>query len=449
MTAVPNWDLEGPGGSDAELARASAAGDRRAFARIYDRYADRLHDYCVGMLRDRDGAADCVQDVFCVAATRLPQLRDADKLRPWLYSIARNEALRRIRERRREEPSDELPDAASGEPGPEMLAARTELADLIADAAGGLSDRDRTVLELAFRHGLDGPELADVLGVSASNANTLVHRLRGTIERSLGALLVARRVRNSGGCPELAAILDGWNGQFNVLMRKRISRHIESCETCDEERRRLVSPVALLGTTPVFIPAPKWLRDRTLTEVELTSASEAIDAGSQGSRGNRNRSRNSLLPATALAATLIAALGLTLVWLNQKDVSIAPADVSETLPATSAPPPPSSIAPPSPPPNVESSLPVVTTPPARQTSPAPAPTPLITTPPPPVSEPPPPEVTPEVPPVPPDPPPWPQWPQWPLPEWPDPEPPGGGDVTGPGDLVGPTPDPPCSAIRCP
>ena len=46
MTAVPNWDIVGPSGTDAELALASAAGDRDAFAGIYDRYADRLHDFC-------------------------------------------------------------------------------------------------------------------------------------------------------------------------------------------------------------------------------------------------------------------------------------------------------------------------------------------------------------------------------------------------------------------
>ena len=93
--------------------------------------------------------------------------------------------------------SDQLPDEESHEPGPDTLAARTELADLIAEAAGGLSDRDRSVLELAYRHGLDGPELADALGVSQTNANTMVHRLRETIERSLGALLVSRRARNN------------------------------------------------------------------------------------------------------------------------------------------------------------------------------------------------------------------------------------------------------------
>jgi RNA polymerase sigma factor (sigma-70 family) len=450
MTAASNWDIVGPSGSDAELARASAAGDRTAFADIYDRYADRLHDYCVGMLADRDGAADCVQDVFCIAATRLPQLRDPDKLRPRLYSIARNEALRRIRERRREAPSEELPDTASGEPGPETLAARTELADLIAEAAGGLSDRDRSVLELAFRHGLDGPDLAEALGVSASNANTIVHRLRGTIERSLGALLVSRRVRNSGGCAELSAILDSWDRHFNVLMRKRISRHIESCQTCDEERRRLVSPVALLGAAPAFIPAPAWLRERTLSEVQLTSAPSPIDdGGADAGRGTRN----SLLPVTAFVVALLAALGLTFVWINlQKTTTIqSPIEVSETAPPPVAPIP---AAPPPPPPTVSVKPPVpATTPPARRTptieQPSAEPTPVA---PPPISEP-----TPvEPPPPPPPPPPWPPWPAWPQWQWPDPQgpQPGGGDLTGPGDLVlpgqgGPNGSQPCSAIRCP
>ena len=39
---------------DAELVRAATAGDRGAFAAIYDRYADRLHDFCWSVLRDRD-----------------------------------------------------------------------------------------------------------------------------------------------------------------------------------------------------------------------------------------------------------------------------------------------------------------------------------------------------------------------------------------------------------
>src|ERR1700739_851857 len=276
MTALPDCDAV----RDAELANAAAAGDRGAFAGIYDRYADRLHDFCVGMLRDRDAAGACVQDVVCVAADRLHQLRDPDKLRPWLYAIARNECLRTIRARGREGVFGEVPEVESADAGPATMAARSELASLVAEAAGGLSDRDREVLELAYRHGLDGPELAEALGVSATNAKKMAQRLRETIERSLGALLVSRRVRsNPGTCPDLSAILAGWDGQFTVLMRKRIARHIESCANCDEERNRMVSPAALLGAVPVFIPAPAWLRQRTLDKVQLTSAGHAADTG--------------------------------------------------------------------------------------------------------------------------------------------------------------------------
>ena len=255
------------GRDDATLARAAAAGDRSAFAEIYDRYADRLHDFCIGMLRDREAAADCVQDVFVTAATKLVQLREPDRLRSWLYAIARSEALARIRARKREQLSEELPEMPSNDADMATLAARTELADLIADASGGLSERDRVVLELAYRQGLDGPELAEALGVTPKNANTLVERLRDTIARSLGALLVCRRGKaDPDRCPELAAILDQWDGQFSPLMRKRVARHIDSCPVCEEDRARMVSPAALLGATPLAIPAPAWLRESTLDQ---------------------------------------------------------------------------------------------------------------------------------------------------------------------------------------
>ena len=336
MTAVPNWDTV-DAQTDAELVRGSMAGDKAAFAQIYDRYADRLYDFCVGMLRDYDGAADCVQETFCVAATRLHQLREPDKLRPWLYSVARNEALRRLRERRRETPAEELPDVQSDDASPDTLSARTELADLIAEVAGGLSDRDRALLDLTFRHGMHGTELADALGVSHTNANTMVHRLRKTIERSLGALLVSRRARNTpGACAELRQILAGWDGQFTVLMRKRVSRHIESCRTCDDERRRLVSPAALLGAAPIFVPAPQWLRERTLSDVQLTSHGSAIDgefgdaADLQATSGSRRRAR--MLLAAVLIAVLGASAGLLLALMNRSPISILPIEADETLP---------------------------------------------------------------------------------------------------------------------
>lgn len=181
------------------------------------------------------------------------------------------------------------------EAGRDMLAVRTELADLIAEAAGVLSDGDLAVLELAYRHGLEGADLAAALEVSVAQARAMSVRLRQTIERSLGALLLARRVRrNRLVCLELATILHGWDGVFTARTRNRVTGHVESCLTCEAERRRLVTPAALLGAAPVFIPAPDWLRAQTLRRIRLgaTPAPRAprltvVDNHAVVHRGNR------------------------------------------------------------------------------------------------------------------------------------------------------------------
>lgn len=361
--AIPNWAGIGPGSSDAELALAAAAGDRRAFAGIYDRYADRLHDFCIGMLRDRDSAADCVQDAFCTVATSLAGLREPDKLRPWLYSITRNEALKRLRELRRERPTDEVPEIASHDAGPDTMAHRMELANLISEAAGGLSDRDQAVLELAYRQGLDGPELAQALGVSQTNANTMVGRLRDTVERSLGALLVARRTQaDPSRCPELAAVLHGWDGKFTILMRKRVARHIESCAECDGERRRSVSPRALLGAAPLLIPAPPWLKDRVM----LTSASrgmttplslkadqslfapttrQLVQPPPHPPPADDDDSKRRVVPLMAvLIGVPLVVLGGALAWVYLPSTALSPSGVVQPAPPP-APPPPQPSAP--------------------------------------------------------------------------------------------------------
>jgi RNA polymerase sigma factor (sigma-70 family) len=373
---------------DATLARAAAAGDRSAFAAIYDRYADRLHDFCVGMLRDRDAAADCVQDVFVTAATKLVQLREPDRLRSWLYAIARSEALARIRDRKREMPSEELPDMPTAEADMPTMAARSELADLIAAATGGLTDRDRLVYELAYRQSLDGPELADALGVTHKNANTLVERLRDTIARSLGALLVCRRTKaDPDRCPELAEVLADWDGQFTVLMRKRVARHIDGCAVCEEDRAQMVSPAALLGAAPIVIPAPAWLRARTLehaappvpapgagsgeswwpdADLDISDLAGPAATGGPAAHATRPKPR----ARAGLGVGLVAlGIGAALVLSRPASLRVDPVNdpkpitTTATTPATTAPSAVPRIAPPPPPSEEPSTVPpsVVTT----------------------------------------------------------------------------------------
>ena len=96
---------------DRELVAAIAAGDADGLAEAYDRYATPLYTYCRFMLPDPDpmgSAAQAVQDTFIIAAAKLAELTDPDRLRPWLHAVARNECLRRLGPR--------YPDAATASP---------------------------------------------------------------------------------------------------------------------------------------------------------------------------------------------------------------------------------------------------------------------------------------------------------------------------------------------
>lgn len=106
------------------------------------------------------------------------------------------------------------------------LAGHSGVARLVDDAADGLSDRDREVLALTYRHGLDATELAEVLGVTLAAATTTIFRLRQFV------------------------------------------------------------PAALLSGTTVFIPAPGWLRTRTLNRVRLPDGVQPHPPGA--SRGSKH-----------------------------------------------------------------------------------------------------------------------------------------------------------------
>jgi RNA polymerase sigma factor (sigma-70 family) len=149
-----------PGGhatTDASLVAAHLAGDRTALAAIYDRHASALYDTASAMLRDRHEAADVLQDVFLVAAERLDQLREPDRLKAWLFAVLRNEVFRRTKRRSRQRPVDfsapgAVEMAAPDDPGAGGAAVMAaDLGALLREAARGLDERDQLVLELTAR----------------------------------------------------------------------------------------------------------------------------------------------------------------------------------------------------------------------------------------------------------------------------------------------------------
>jgi RNA polymerase sigma factor (sigma-70 family) len=236
----------------AALAERVRAGDRAAFAELYREFADRIYGFCDGLLRDRDEAADATHDTFVLAAQRIGQLRNLERLGPWMFAIARHVCFRRLEQRRRVTPTDLAPDVLVLEDEVTDSLSPDDAAALVWAAADGLNERDRAVLFLNTHEGLEGAELAAALGVHHSNPYSMLHRAKAQLERALGVLLVARLGRRD--CAPLAEMLDGWDGVLTPLLRKRLARHVEACSSCRATRLR-ANPLSVFAAAPLVRPS--------------------------------------------------------------------------------------------------------------------------------------------------------------------------------------------------
>ena len=265
---------------DSEIVASIVAGDPEGLAAAYDRYADPLYKYCRSLLSEPDApadAADAVQDTFLIAPSRLTGLSDPGLLRAWLYAVARNECLRILRSgKTAPEPAETPAEADAVIDITEGSAERARLRALLTDTAHGLNHDERELLELQLRHGLEPGEVAAVLRMSADRVYVLASKAHNQLEACLAVLLVGRT--RHGDCDELEAMLDGWDGQLTVPLRKRVYRHIETCSTCHTRLDLELRPAVLLGwpadaamaaaATESFrlAPgAPEGLREHTLS----------------------------------------------------------------------------------------------------------------------------------------------------------------------------------------
>jgi RNA polymerase sigma factor (sigma-70 family) len=256
---------------DREVVAAIAAGDPAGIAVAYDRYAAGLYGYCHWMLPQSADPAEATQETFVVAAT-LGDLPEAPKLRPWLYSVTRNECQRRLAiasavPAEHADAADlaaHLPGHSANEadrPTEETDPEQAEWQRVTQAALAELEPDEREVIELSLRHDLYDSDLAAVLGVSWSEAYTLTSRARGRLEKNLGAPLIARTRRWS--CPALGALLADWSGELTEQTCSLVGEHIEHCGACAGHRRAALRSAALSGLPPMAEP-PAGLRDEVM-----------------------------------------------------------------------------------------------------------------------------------------------------------------------------------------
>ena len=160
----------GNAGVAAATVAAAAAGAAAALARIVAAYHDDMARLCFVICGDQDAG----QAAWALAWGKLGTLRDPDRLRPWLMTIAANEARQLLRRRRRDRVVEiEIID---------LDQARTELGDRAASldlrtVLRRLTPEDRTLLAMRHLAGFDSPESGAALGISADAVRTRLSRL--------------------------------------------------------------------------------------------------------------------------------------------------------------------------------------------------------------------------------------------------------------------------------
>jgi RNA polymerase sigma factor (sigma-70 family) len=205
--------------TDDRLMNFVRRGDSTAFEILYDRHASELLSFCVYMLGSRHDAEDAVQATFASAYRVLN--RDAREvvLRPWLFTIARNNCLSILRRRR---PAVELGEerAHDGDPIAE-LEVREELRHVLKSLLA-LPERQRAALVLAELHGLSQSEIGAVLGVRAERVKAYVYQAR--------AHLVSDREAREADCRQIREELASARGA--ALLKSRLRRHLRGCPDC-------------------------------------------------------------------------------------------------------------------------------------------------------------------------------------------------------------------------
>ena len=170
-------------GSDAQEAeariRAAMAGDRAAFAKLVELYQRPIFNVCMTHLREEAEAMDVVQDTFVKAWTRREQYQADTNFRAWLFRIAANGCIDRIRRRkiRRADEIDErttsddlaegdLPSVSTyGRASPLQEHARNQLGERLQKALATLPETMRQCVLLCDVHGYSYQEIADEMGI--------------------------------------------------------------------------------------------------------------------------------------------------------------------------------------------------------------------------------------------------------------------------------------------
>lgn len=147
-----------------------AAGDERAFAVLYDRFAERMYRVALRLLGSHQDAEDVVQDVFMAVVRSREKLGKVQDLASYLFTAIHRAAGRRAVQRARTPQA--LPTAAGEIAAPAKRSACNPIEQRLQQAIAALPQVQQEVLALKIDGDLTFAQIAKVLDVSMGTATS-------------------------------------------------------------------------------------------------------------------------------------------------------------------------------------------------------------------------------------------------------------------------------------
>lgn len=171
--------------ADAELVGRVGHGDAKAARLLVEDNLASVLRFAQRMLRDPDEAQDVAQETFLRLWREASRWEPRARLRTWLFRVAHNLCVDRLRSGRTA-PLSQSPEQADPRPEAPALLAEHEQARAVAEAISSLPERQRAALVLVYHEGLSNREAAEILGVEIDALESLLARARQSLRKRLG-----------------------------------------------------------------------------------------------------------------------------------------------------------------------------------------------------------------------------------------------------------------------
>ena len=185
--------------TDIEIIKKIAEGDRNQYRILVERYQQMIFRTCMGFLHNRDDADDLVQDIFIQAYQALPEFRQQSSFSTWLYRIAVNAALNKVRKNSKNflvryldsfsgsENKDNPVTNVSDNENPEEILIREEHRVWIKKALDSLPGNQRIAIVLSKYDELPQKEIATIMNITEGAVEALIQRAKANLRKQLAS----------------------------------------------------------------------------------------------------------------------------------------------------------------------------------------------------------------------------------------------------------------------